>query len=179
MNIVIRAFIFTLITLINLLIVSFAAADILTKHGDRYELTVLTNRADTAHNSANAFADAVGKKLKSAYPSRVLEPDVNLQVFINYGRKFFRLTYSCRIVRTVPHTADYYFDRRGTILSGRTPDDARRNVEQQLARSHKAALLRRSLRHGHTPNGFVRDSSAGTAATGFWYIREVFVVAPR
>ena len=51
-----------------------------------------------AHDSANQFQDEVGKALRAAYPSRILEPNVILQILKRGGQKLYRLIWSCKIV---------------------------------------------------------------------------------
>lgn len=158
---------------------SSAYAQTLQKDGDRYELTFVSPDPGKAHDSANAFAQQVGDALKASYPSKVLDPNVNLQVFVRGGQKFYRIVWSCRIVKALLIDADYYFDRRGTLLSGPTPTEAKRKVEAEIERSGKVSIMRRSFRTARIPESFIRDSFSGSAAEGYWYIKEFFLTAPK
>ncbi len=158
---------------------SSANAQTLQKDGGHYELTFVSPNPGKAHDSVNAFAEQVGDVLKSTYPSKVLDPTVSLRVFIRNGQKFYRLTWSCRIVKASVSDADYYFDRRGTLLSGSTLTEAKRKVETEIERSDKVSIMRKSLKSAKIPENFIRDSFSGSSAEGYWYIKEFFLVAPK
>ncbi|MDP1760148.1 MAG: hypothetical protein Q8L01_01695, partial [Candidatus Woesebacteria bacterium] len=158
---------------------SSANAQTLQKDGDHYELTLVSPNPGTAHNSANTFAQQVGDVLKSTYPSKVLDPTVSLRVFMRGDQKFYRLTWSCRIVKASVADADYYFDRRGTLLSGSTLTDAKRKVETEIERSGKVSIMRKAFTSAKFPENFIRDSFSGSSAEGYWYIKEFFLVVPK
>ena len=160
---------------------SSANAQTLQKDGDHYELMFVSPDPGKAHNSANAFAQQVGDVLKSAYPSKVLDPTVSLRVlvFTRGGQKFYRLTWSCRIVKASVADADYYFDRRGTLLPGPTLTEAKRKVETEIERSGKVSTMRKAFTSAKIPENFIRDSFSGSSAEGYWYIKEFFLVAPK
>lgn len=158
---------------------SSAYAQTLQKDGDRYELAFVSSDPGKAHDSANAFAQQVGDLLKSSYPSKVLDPNLSLQVFMRDGQKFYRIVWSCRVVRASLVDADYYFDRRGTLLSGSTPLEAKRKVETEIERSGKVSIMRRSFRSARIPESFIRDSFSGSITEGYWYIKEFFLTAPK
>ena len=157
----------------------FSHAETMQKDGDRYELVFASTDAAKAHESANAFAREVGDILKSNYPSRVLDPNVNLAVFTKNNQKVFRFVWSCRIVKASVNDADYYFDRRGTLLSGATLAQAKRNVETELAASAKVKAMRNGFKNTRIPDSFIRDSFLGSSSEGYWYVKEFFMVAPK
>ena len=149
------------------------------KDGDHYELTFVSPNPSEAHNSANAFAKQVGDVLKTSYPSKVLDPSVSLRVFTKDGQKFYRLTWSCRIVKASVTDADYHFDRRGTLLSGSTLTDVKRKVDTEIEKSGKISTMRKSFQSSKIPENFIRDSFSGSNIEGYWYIKEFFLVAPK
>jgi hypothetical protein len=151
----------------------------LVKDGDHYEFVFISADAGKAHTSADVFATQVGTTLKIEYPSRILNPAVDLAVFIRNNAKIFRFTWSCRIVKTSPENADYYFDRRGTLLFGKTLTEVKRNVEIDVERSGKIWAMRKNFRGAKIPESFIRDSFAGSSLEGYWYVKEFFLVAPK
>lgn len=151
----------------------------LRQDGDRLTMAAVSSDAAEAHLSANAFAKEVGDRLKASYPSRLVDPSVQLHVSMRDGKRQFRLTWSCRIVPSSEQDADWVFDRRGTLMPGTTPEEAARRVEDELARSGKVVLLRRSFPNGRMPGSFVSSSSSGSASEGYWHIREFFLTAPK
>ncbi len=158
---------------------SRAEAQTLTKEGDRYELAFVSADPGKAHDSANAFADEVGKTLKSLYPSKVVDPSVELRVFLRDGKNMYRIIWSCRIVKASVSDADYYFDRRGTLLPGSTLSEAKRNVEAEIERSQKVSSMRKNFPQGKIPEPFIQETFSGTAKEGYWYLKEFFLVAPK
>lgn len=156
-----------------------AKAQGLLKIGDLYELTVTVPNQQEAHDSANTFAYEVGNVLKATYPSKVLDPKVDLHVFMKDGQVVYRLTWSCRMVSASVTDADYYFDRRGTLLLGPTLDQAKRKVNSELKESNKVQVMRRAFKRSKIPAGFIKDSFSGSSAEGYWYIKEFFLVAPK
>lgn len=162
-----------------LLGLSSAEAQTLQKDGDHYELTFVSPDPGKAHDSANSFAQQVGDALKSSYPSRVLDPSVNLRVFVRGGQRFYRIVWSCRIVKASIADADYYFDRRGTLLAETTLTEAKRKVEAEIERSGKVSIMRRGFRNAKIPESFVRDSFSGSSTEGYWYLKEFFLTAPK
>ncbi|MEK7148058.1 MAG: hypothetical protein AAB758_02060 [Patescibacteria group bacterium] len=158
---------------------SSANAQTLQKDGDHYELTFISPDPGKAHDSANTFAQQVGNVLKSTYPSRVLAPNVSLRVFMRGEQKFYRIVWSCRIVKASLADANYYFDRRGTLLSGPTLAEAKRKVETEIERSGKVSIMRKGFRSARIPESFIRDSFSGASTEGYWYIKEFFLVAPK
>jgi hypothetical protein len=157
----------------------FSGAETIQKSGDVYKLAFTSADASRAHMSANVFVREVGNALKASYPSKVLDPNVNLTVLTKNGRKLFYLVWSCRIVRASINEADYYFDRRGTLLGGATPKIAKLGVEAEIATSRKVQAMRKSFRNSRIPESFIRNSSSGSRAEGYWHIKEYFLVAPR
>ena len=87
------------------------------------------------------------------------------------------MTWSCQIVKASAAEAQYHFDHRGTFLSGGTIAEAKRKVENEIARSGKVQQAHQGK--FNVPDGFIREASAGSAREGYWYIREYFMVAPR
>lgn len=163
-------------------LISFARAEaqVVQKNGDLYELSFTSHNPTEVHGSANAFAQQIGDVLKYSYPSKVIDPSVRLQIFEKDSQKYYRLIWSCRIVKvSTVAEADYYFDRRGTLLPGTTLAEARSRVEAELQSSDKVSKMRAAFRGGKIPVSFIRDSFAGSAASKYWYIKEFFLVAPK
>lgn len=173
-----RIFVF-LLGVIFLAVFSGTYAQDLKKDGDYYELSYLSNDPVQVYNSANLFEKKVGDALKSSYPSKVLDPNISLRVFKKNGQKFYRMVWSCRIVEAHFTDADYYFDRRGTFLSGPTLADAKRKVEAEIEKSDKVSIMRKSYYNAKIPENFIRDSFSGSSTEGYWYVKEFFLVAPK
>lgn len=150
-----------------------------TWRGDMLELDFESSDATKAHNSANDFARLVGDELKQQFPSRILDPDVELRVFEVGGEMRFQMIWTARIVPTSIEDADYFFDRRGSLLLGATKETACSQVDEEIADSRKVETLRRSFPHGKMPLGFVQKSVSGSFANGYWCIKEYFLVAPK
>lgn len=145
------------------------------------EFMFTSPNANEAHNSANRFATEVGNILKSAYPSRrVLNPSVRLEILTSNNQKLYRLIWKCNIVKSSTGDADYYFDRRGTLLPGKTLEEAKDKVEAELQKSGKVEEMRKRFGgRGKIYESFIRDSSAGSEKDGYWYIKEFFLVAQK
>jgi hypothetical protein len=157
-----------------------ASAQTLQRTGDRYELSYVSLDPGWAHDSAEAFTHEIGNVLKNNYPSKVLDPDVHLRVYKKNNRKLFRFVWSCRIVTATEQDADYYFDRRGTLLWGASASKARRKVNDEIRSSGKIQAMRENFGKGASiPGDFVRDSSSGSHSEGYWYVKEFFLVAPK
>lgn len=156
---------------------------LLTQRGDMVEMVDDGTDPALVHRSANIFAEQVGKMLKAKFiagqPSRVLDPDVELRVYTVDDTTRYRLTWSCRIVATTEDKADWYFDRRGTLLWGKTRDAAITNVARENAVSNKGAGLRAIFPAGVMPLTFVVTSTSGSSTEGYWAITEYFLAAPR
>jgi len=150
------------------------------KNTDRCTLILEMPRAGIAHDaSANTFQDLVGKRLKALYPSKVLDPRIDLVVYKDNDQFIWRFTWTCRIVKATPQDADWYFDRRGTLLLGPTPDVARNRVDAEISASQKVTEMRQHYHLPNVPQSFIRDSFSGSNAEGWWYVKEYFLVAPR
>ncbi len=143
------------------------------------EFVFSSNDPGKAHESANTFADEVGKLLKREYPSRILNPRLKLEVSGAGTKKNYRIRWNCKILKTTPENADYYFDRRGTLLSGKTLNEAKQKVEAELARSQKVEIMRKGFKHPNIPPSFIQDSFSGSENEGYWYIKEIFMVASK
>jgi hypothetical protein len=146
-----------------------------------YTLAVTSSNAWNAHMSANTFARLIGDRLKSSYPAKVLDPSVHLRVFRDKdGARRYRLIWSCRIVPVSKgETPDWYFDRRGAMMSGKTPDEALAKADAEIKHSGKIANMRKRLPRGTIPPTFVRTSFSGSSEEGYWAIIEIFIVAPK
>ena len=154
-------------------------AQTLQRDGDHFELVFTSKDAGKAHASANVFARDIGDILKVSYPSKVLDPSIRLTVFTRNNQKLFRLVWSCRVVRTSANDADYYFDRRGTLLWGVTPAEAKRKVGTEIETSRKVWAMHQNFRGAKIPKSFIQDSISGSRSEGYWYLKEFFMVAPR
>ncbi|NTV22308.1 MAG: hypothetical protein HGB03_01930 [Candidatus Yonathbacteria bacterium] len=153
----------------------------LTKEGDMYTLVITSKSAWDAHMSVNTFANEVGKTLKSSFPAKVMDPDVHVRVFRDdTGKTHYRVSCSCRIVPARKgETPDCYFDRRGALISGKTPEKALTNADAEIRDSRKIEDMRRRFPHGVIPDTFVRTSFSGSSHEGYWAIKEYFIVGPK
>ena len=149
------------------------------KEDGKCGLTFVSPDPARAHLSANMFQEAVQVQLRKKYPSRVVEPRIFLRVFELKGKPAFSLTWKCQIIPATPETAEYYFNRRGTMLRGRTRDEAERNVNVEVEHSGKVAEMRGLYKRSNIPATFVQDSLTGSDTDGWWYIKEYFLVAPK
>jgi hypothetical protein len=146
----------------------------------KWEFVFTSADPEEAHNSANRFANEVGNQIKREYPSIVAEPTLALEVFTSNGQKMYRMTWGCRILKSTPINADYYFDRRGTLLWGRTLDEAKSNVEAEIKKSGKVELMRKKFgSKAKIYSTFIKEAYSGSEAEGYWYIKEFFLTAPK
>ena len=103
-----------------------------------------------------------------------------LQILKRGGQKLYRLIWSCKIVSSSEAEANYHFDRRGTIQSGRTITEARSKVEAELVNSNKADEMRAAWQakggKGIIYPSFIKESCAGSDTEGHWCIKELFMV---
>jgi len=153
----------------------------LMKEGDMYTLVITSKSAWDAHMSVNTFANEVGKTLKSSFPAKIIDPDVHVRVFRDdTGKTRYRVSCSCRIVPSRHgETPDWYFDRRGALMSGKTPEKALSNADAEIARSGKIEDMRKRLPRGVIPDTFIKTSFSGSSDEGYWAIKEYFIVAPK
>jgi hypothetical protein len=115
----------------------------------------------SAHRSGNVFAERVGNLLKTRYPSRVQSPNVKMEVVHRGKQKLYRLTWSCLVVDASERNADYYFDRRGSLQSGKTLAEARIKVEREMQASRKRQSALTIAERAVLQPSFVRSASAG------------------
>jgi hypothetical protein len=168
-----------------LLLVGFTACaqspQVIHQDGDLYTLTRVSTDAAQGHLSGNDFEAEIGKTLKAQYPSRILEPRVELRTFHKGAQIYFGYRWVCRIVATTPDKADFYFTRRGTVMSGKTVEEAKAAVEREIQSSQKVQKVIDSFNkqygNHNMPLSFVRSSWAGSSEEGFWYIQEFFITA--
>ncbi len=139
-----------------------------------------TNGAE-AHKSGNEFAKIVGDTLKKQYPSKVQNPLVKIEVIKESGVSKFKFTWHCNFVKSKKEEADYYFDRRGTLLFGETPQIAHDNVETELKQSGKVQQMMDTfnLKYGNhrMPKSFVSESISQPVDGKVWCVREFFCTA--
>jgi hypothetical protein len=132
-----------------------------------------------AHKSGNEFANRVGNILKQQYPSRIENPSVRIEV----SDQKFKFIWNCNFVKCEERDADYYFDRRGTLLSGANAQIAHNNVEAELRQSGKVQQMMDSfdLKYGghKMPNSFVSESISQPAGGKVWCVREFFCTAKK
>ncbi len=139
-----------------------------------------------AHKSGNIFADKVGKtlqeNLKNGNPSKVTNPRVEIFVTDNIttGITEFKFRWSCDIRPCEPKDADSHFDRRGTLLSGKTEEEALRKIENELKSSQKVQKMMDGFDKAYgehkMPNSFVSMSVCFHGGT-CWAAREFFCTA--
>ena len=156
-----------------------AVPELVNVGGDLYELVYESSNGGDAHFSANVFSDKVGDVLKARYPSKILDPDVQLRVYSIDGAVRFRMRWNCRIVKSSEAGAVLHFDRRGSMLSGAGIDEARAAVIADIENNRKPQEMSARYKDPSIPPSFVRDSRSGSTAEGYWYIREIFLVASR
>lgn len=136
-----------------------------------------------AHKSGNEFAKRVGDILKLQYPSRVENPVVIIEVTEELGVVKFKFTWRCNFVKSKKEEADYYFDRRGTLSFGETPQIAHNNVEAELKQSGKVQQMMDAfdLQYGNhkMPNSFVSESISQPVEGRVWCVREFFCTAKK
>ncbi len=151
-----------------------------TNKDGKCEYMFTSPNPELAHDSANVFEREVGKALKTAYPSQIIEPDVKLQILRQGGRKLYRYIWKCEIVKPGSRDPHYSFDRRGTMKWGKTLAEAKNEVEAELGRSQKVPEMRKKHNdRGTIPPNFIRDSYAGNPKEGYWYVKEFFLVVPK
>ncbi|MBA3733079.1 hypothetical protein H0W91_01750 [Patescibacteria group bacterium] len=142
----------------------------------RMEVTSIDGK--TAHDSANTFAVIVGNELKAHYPSKILEPKFEFEVRKQGSYEVFHIIWFCRIVSASSSDADYYFDRRGTLREARTKAYAQKLVRQE--NQHKFGnTLGVGIYKWKVVSSGVVGSFASTDGNRWWYLEEIFMVAPR
>jgi hypothetical protein len=149
------------------------------------EYEVVSFSGSEAHKSGNDFANKVGgvlqENLKNGQPSKVINPTVKISVKNINGKAEFKFSWHCDIKSCEAKDADQHFDRRGTLLSGRTLEEAKQKVEAELRSSDKVNKMMRGFDRtygGHKmPYSFVSESSSQEADGTWWYIKEFFCTA--
>lgn len=169
--------------IIVILLLSFLCSPLfaqLMQKGDSYALTATSPDPAQGHLSGNEFAKQVGILLKKQYPSKVADPRIQLKVFRKAGVIYFQHVWSCKILKTDPGDADYFFDRRGTLLKGNSLKAARSAVQQEIQTSQKVQQLitsfEREFGNHRMPNSFVSESCS-ELDDSFWCIEEYFIAA--
>jgi hypothetical protein len=153
---------------------SFANADSLkcdsTGHCTMASVHVDGNGA-ALHMTGNEFARQVGDKLKSLWPSRVVQPSV---VFSRRGCLLY-MDWECWILAADVTTADWKFDRRGTLSFADTKLGALTRIDIDIRTSHKLQEFPTSERWW--------PLSVSTSCLEWdkdtWCLKEWFLVAPR
>lgn len=161
--------------------VSPADAQSLTCVGDRCTLMFESANSKEAHDSANDFSRLVGDRLKAQYPRQILDPRVDLTIYILNGVKTFRVVWSVRLVKTQIYNADWQFDRRGSLRPGKTLDEAAAKVEDDIRKTGKVDEMRAKYpgKKTNIPPSFVRSSYSGSSLEGYWWIKEYFMTVPK
>lgn len=140
-----------------------------------------------AYESAKIFVEQVEQLLKNNYPSRVEDPTVKLKIYSRNGKIIYQFTWSCQVTACEKSEADWYFDRRGTMLSGKSMFEAFRKVEKDLAQTGKIRKLKARYDSptlfggcgGHRmPDSFVSTCYAHDDKA-WWCVREFFITAPK
>lgn len=127
----------------------------------------------TAHLVANEFAEAVGRKLKTSYPSRVVNPKAEMRYIVAAGHPGFYLVYSCEIQPTTERLAEYYFDRRGTLL---TDEDSA--ISETVRKTSEAMEQFKRLYGNAQPVGSSTATAQGRGRFNqTWYLQESFFTA--
>ncbi len=95
------------------------------------------------HESANDFSLAVGRYLKGNYPSRVTDVVVTISANIEplTDGSNYTIKWSAKIEPCDSVDADYFFDRRGTLLSGPTEVEAIKAVQKEIEVSGKVESM--------------------------------------
>lgn len=146
---------------------------------ERAEYVFESSDGAEAHKSGNEFANRVGNILKSQYPSKIENPAVKIEVTDHK----FQFIWHCNFVRCAEEDADYYFDRRGTLLSGENAQIAHDNVEAELKQSGKVQHMIElfNLKYGghRMPDSFVSESISEPIKGKVWCVREFFCTAKK
>jgi hypothetical protein len=161
---------------------AYEQKEVPVKHVEHTETSFNGNEA---HKSGNYFADKVGNLLqenwKNGTPSKVTHPSVKVSVRDLGGKTEFKFNWHCDIETCERKDADLHFDRRGTLLSGRTLDEAKQKVEAELHSSNKVNDMMQSFDRIYgehkMPVSFVGESSAQTSNGTWWYVKEFFCTA--
>lgn len=146
-------------------------------------------KPEKVHESGNEFAKTVGALLKAHYPAKVVEVRATFSIVngppINIGP--YRIDWYARIEKTDSANADYYFDRRGTLLSGPSEASACNAVETELQMSKKVQSMMDDFDKafgGHRmPKEFVTRSTACQSfeigSDMWWCLEEYFCTSPK
>lgn len=131
-----------------------------------------------AHLSANTFVKMVHDSLIHYFPSRVND----ISVLISNRKGVFTFSWNCYLYSCKNNEADYHFDRRGTLLSGKTLDEARKNVESELAKSRKIINMINGFKNKYGSYAMPKKFDIETftkEGPRYWYLREFFCVASK
>lgn len=156
--------------------------EVLNKHVEHEGVSF---NGDEAHKSGNAFADKVGNALKENWknsrPSKVKNPRVKISMRNTDGKTEFKFTWQCDIENCEAKDADRYFDRRGTLLCGKTLEEAKLKVEAELGSSNKVNEMMQDFDRVYgkhkMPLSFVSESHSQSADGIHWYVKEFFCTA--
>jgi hypothetical protein len=149
----------------------------LTAQQRTYTFTETNSSPRVGHFSANEFERIMEQALQRNYPSRTENCSVMIELATRKVVQYFKFTWSCDVVRSIPSLADYHFTRRGTIQSGPTIRAARQKVWQELSDSDKVDRVTDSMEKSY---GFAkRQTSRSTAGPDnqgqYWYLEETFI----
>ncbi len=132
-----------------------------------------------AHKSGNRFSKRVGDILKEQHPCRVENPSVRIEV----SEQKFKFVWNCNFVKCEEKDADFYFDRRGLLWSGDTPEIAHNNVEAKLKETGQVQEMIDAFRakygNHRMPDSFVSESISGPVNGRYWCVREFFCTAKK
>ncbi len=167
---------------IGIVFFSVAVALYIALSRDGCALTSISRDPVQGHLSANEFARQVGEQLKVHFPSKVIDPQVELRIYRKNGVRYFEHRWSCRIVPATDSQADFFFDRRGALSSGSTLEEAKAAVKKEIESSGKVQLLIDSFEKTYgnhlMPQSFVSFSYSKDKEQ-FWVINEYFITARR
>lgn len=136
-----------------------------------------------AHLSANDFAEQAGKFLKDNYPSEIIKPKLTMAIRFVDQKEVFHFVWSCKIVPTTPDKAQFYFDRRGTVASGKTKEEAVSNVNNEIAASRKVEDVKEKFQIAYgnysMPDNFILNASTTSRDGQHWYIAEYLITSQK
>ncbi|MEI7741262.1 MAG: hypothetical protein WCJ29_02040 [bacterium] len=150
--------------------------------GDIIVLSAESGDPQKVHGSANDFARLVGERLKSEFPRKVVNPNVELRIWKRDGKYVYLLLWSARLIPVRPEQADCYFDRRGTMVSGislEAADKALKAIEEKEKKLETArADFQTKFGNSSSPTSFTRISYVGSGMEKMaWVIQESFLTA--
>lgn len=146
-----------------------------------YTVSISSKSSDPeiVHESANDFQTAVGNYLKANYPSKVKNVSAALTID-TLG--IYSINWAAEIEPADSMTADYYFDRKGTLMSGQTRTKAIEEADMEIQISSKVQIMMDQFDQVYgnhrIPKSFIVQSLASTPEKNEWWcLKEYFCAA--